>query len=82
MAASRPASVTGISRRAVAVSTNCAPGPPMPAAFLRPRLGVRELITLLRNLFGSSGFGFRELRLLATALRSKTLPGGPTETRA
>ena len=59
-----------------------AAAPPMPAAFLRPRLGLRELATLLRNLFGNSGFGFRELRLLAAALRSKSLPGGPTETRA
>ncbi|MDH5171835.1 MAG: VOC family protein [Gammaproteobacteria bacterium] len=49
-------------------------GPPMPQAFLRPRLGWRELGQLLRNLLTDSGFGFRELRLLARALRSKSLP--------
>jgi len=49
-------------------------GPPVPGAFLRPRLGWRELLGLLRNLFGNSGFGFRELRLLGKAMDSKSLP--------
>jgi catechol 2,3-dioxygenase-like lactoylglutathione lyase family enzyme len=49
-------------------------GPPMPAAFLRPRLGWHEIVKLLRTLTSRSGFGFRELRLLATAMRSKSLP--------
>ena len=49
-------------------------GPEVPAAFLRPRLGRHEIWKLLRNLFGSSGFGFRELKLMATAMRSKSLP--------
>jgi catechol 2,3-dioxygenase-like lactoylglutathione lyase family enzyme len=49
-------------------------GPPVPQAFLRPRLGLRELGHLLRNLLTDSGFGFRELRLLANSLRSKSLP--------
>ncbi len=48
--------------------------PPMPQAFLRPRLGWRELGHLLRNLLTNSGFGLRELRLMARALRSKSLP--------
>jgi hypothetical protein len=50
--------------------------PPLPAAFVRPRLGWRELGELLRNLFGNSGFGFRELKLLGAALRSTALPDG------
>ncbi len=54
-------------------------GPPLPAAFLRPRLGWREVGQLLRNLFGRSGFGFRELKLMAAAMRSKALPQGPVE---
>ncbi len=49
-------------------------GPPMPQSFLRPRLGWREVRKLIRNLFGSSGFGLRELRLLAKATRSTSLP--------
>lgn len=49
-------------------------GPPMPQAFIRPQLGWRELGRLLRNLLTDSGFGFRELRLMASALRSKSLP--------
>ena len=49
-------------------------GPDVPAAFLRPRLGWREALHLLRNLFGRSGFGFAELKQMATALRSKSLP--------
>ncbi len=49
-------------------------GPKMPARFLRPRLAFAEVIKLLRSLFGRSGFGFRELRLLKDALGSKSLP--------
>ena len=49
-------------------------GPDVPAAFLRPRLGWHELLELIRNLFGRSGFGFAELKLMAAALRSKSLP--------
>ena len=49
-------------------------GPPVPQAFLRPRLGWRELQRLIRNLVTDSGFGFKELRLMAKALRSKSLP--------
>jgi catechol 2,3-dioxygenase-like lactoylglutathione lyase family enzyme len=49
-------------------------GPPMPAKFLRPRLGWREVLKLLRNLLTNSGFGFKELRLLAKAAGSKSLP--------
>jgi catechol 2,3-dioxygenase-like lactoylglutathione lyase family enzyme len=49
-------------------------GPPMPQAFIRPRLGWRELLHLLRNLLTDSGFGLRELRLMASAMRSKSLP--------
>ena len=48
--------------------------PPVPGAFLRPRMGWRDLSTLLRNLLTHSGFGFRELRQLAKAMRSKSLP--------
>ena len=54
-------------------------GPPLPAAFLRPRLGLREVWQLLRNLFGRSGFGFRELKLLGSAMRSKQVPENPAE---
>ena len=49
-------------------------GPSVPAAFLRPRLGWREVLELVRNLFGRSGFGFAELKLMAAAMRSKSLP--------
>lgn len=49
-------------------------GPDMPSAFLRPRLALREVVRLLKSLFGSSGFGLRELRLLGEAMRSKSLP--------
>jgi catechol 2,3-dioxygenase-like lactoylglutathione lyase family enzyme len=49
-------------------------GPPLPGAFLRPHLGWRDLLKLIRNLTTNSGFGLRELRLLAAALRSKSLP--------
>ena len=49
-------------------------GPPVPAVFLRPRLNWHEFVKLLRTFTSRSGFGFRELRLLATALRSKSLP--------
>jgi len=49
-------------------------GPKMPSAFLRPRLALWEVLRLLKSLFGSSGFGFRELRLLGEAMRSKSLP--------
>ncbi len=55
--------------------------PPLPAAFLRPRLGWRETWQLLRNLLGRSGFGFRELKLLGAALRSKAVPEAPVEHR-
>jgi hypothetical protein len=48
--------------------------PPLPSSFLRPRLGWHEFRELLGNLFGKSGFGFRELRLLVAAMRSKSLP--------
>ena len=49
-------------------------GPVMPQAFIRPRMGARDLWQLLRNLFTDSGFGLKELRLMARALRSKSLP--------
>lgn len=53
-------------------------GPPVPQAFLRPRLGWHELKQLLRNVFSGSGsgsgFGLKEVRLMAAALRSKSLP--------
>ena len=49
-------------------------GPPVPQAFLRPRLGWRELGQLLRNLVTDSGFGLKELRLMGRALGSKSLP--------
>ena len=49
-------------------------GPPVPSAFLRPKLGFHEVLQLMRNLFGNSGFGFRELKLMASALRSTSLP--------
>ena len=49
-------------------------GPPVPSAFLRPRLGWHELRQLLGNLFGRSAFGLRELKLLGSALRSTSLP--------
>lgn len=49
-------------------------GPAMPQAFIRPHLGWRELTQLVRALLTNSGFGFKELRLMATALRSKSLP--------
>jgi hypothetical protein len=49
-------------------------GPPVPGAFLRPRLGVRRILELLKNLFTDSGFGFAELRQMAAALRSNSLP--------
>ena len=48
--------------------------PPLPGAFLRPRLGRREVAQLLRNLFTRSGFGIAELRLMAKAMRSTRLP--------
>jgi hypothetical protein len=54
-------------------------GPPLPSAFLRPRLGLREFWGLLRNLFGKSGFGLRELKQMGAAMRSKTLPEIPLE---
>lgn len=57
-------------------------GPPLPAAFLRPRLGWREVWHLLRNLFGKSGFGLRELKLMSAAMRSKALPESPVEHQA
>ena len=41
--------------------------PPVPAAFLRPRLGWHEIKQLLGNLFGRSSFGFKELKLLGAA---------------
>jgi catechol 2,3-dioxygenase-like lactoylglutathione lyase family enzyme len=56
--------------------------PPLPSAFLRPRLGWREVWQLLRNLFGNSGFGFRELKLLGAAMRSKAVPESSTEHQA
>ena len=49
-------------------------GPSMPSKFIRPRLAFAEVIKLLRSLFGRSGFGFRELRLLKDSLGSKSLP--------
>lgn len=49
-------------------------GPAMPSAFVRPRMGWREVGHLLRALLTNSGFGFKELRLMAQALRSKSLP--------
>jgi hypothetical protein len=48
--------------------------PPVPAAFLRPRLGWHEIKQLLGNLFGRSSFGFKELKLLGAAMRSSSLP--------
>lgn len=49
-------------------------GPAMPQAFIRPRMGWRDLWHLLHSLFTDSGFGLRELRLMGKALRSKSLP--------
>jgi len=49
-------------------------GPPLPGVFLRPRLALHELLRLLKSLFGKSGFGFRELRLMSRAMKSKCLP--------
>ena len=49
-------------------------GPPVPQAFLRPRLGWHELKQLLRNLLTDSGFGMKELRLMGKALGSRSLP--------
>ena len=57
-------------------------GPPLPSAFLRPRLGLREVWQLLRNLLGNSGFGFRELKLMGSAMRSKSVPENPVEPSA
>jgi catechol 2,3-dioxygenase-like lactoylglutathione lyase family enzyme len=57
-------------------------GPPLPSAFIRPRMGWREFRQLLRNLFGRSGFGFRELKLMSAAMRSKTIPESPAEHQA
>ena len=48
--------------------------PPVPGAFLRPRLGWHEFRQLLRNLFGGSSFGFKELKLLGSAMRSSSMP--------
>ncbi|MEE4192574.1 MAG: hypothetical protein V2I66_13425 [Halieaceae bacterium] len=56
--------------------------PPLPAAFVRPRLGLHEVWQLLRNLLGNSGFGFREVKLLGAALRSKALPETTAEHQA
>ena len=49
-------------------------GPEMPGVFLRPRLTAVEIWRLLRSLFGRSGFGFRELKLMGQALKSRSLP--------
>jgi hypothetical protein len=49
-------------------------GPPVPQAFLRPRMNWREALHVLRNLFTNSDFGFKELKLMAAAMRSKSLP--------
>lgn len=49
-------------------------GPPVPSAFLRPKLGWHEMMQLLRNLLGKSSFGFREMKLMARAMRSTSLP--------
>ncbi len=49
-------------------------GPPVPSAFLRPRLGRHEVRQLVRNLFGRSNFGLREMKLLSGAMRSRSLP--------
>lgn len=49
-------------------------GPPVTSAFLRPRLGWREALEVLGNLFTRSSFGFREAKLMMRAMRSKSLP--------
>jgi hypothetical protein len=49
-------------------------GLPVPSAFLRPRLGWHEVRQLVRNLLGKSNFGFREMKLLSGAMRSRSLP--------
>jgi len=49
-------------------------GPDMPSKFLRPRLALSEIVKLLRSLFGRSGFGLKELRLLKASLGSRSLP--------
>ncbi len=49
-------------------------GPPVTSTFLRPRLGLHELLEILRNLPGKSGFGLREMKLMMRAMRSKSLP--------
>ena len=67
--ASRPTNYHAMSAAGLA-----AWAPPLPPAFLRPRLGWQEFKELLGNLFGKSGFSFREVRLLGAAMRSKNLP--------
>ncbi len=49
-------------------------GPPVPQKFLRPRLDGRGFLRLVRNLFGGSAYGLRELRQMASAMRSRSLP--------
>jgi hypothetical protein len=49
-------------------------GPAMPGKFLRPRLNPGEIWRLLRSLFGRSGFGLRELKLMDQAMKSKSVP--------
>ncbi|EED33437.1 putative metapyrocatechase 2 [gamma proteobacterium NOR5-3] len=49
-------------------------GPDMPSVFLRPRTHLREILKLIKSVFGRSEFGIRELRLFGTALRSSSLP--------
>jgi hypothetical protein len=46
----------------------------MPGKFLRPRLNPGEIWRLLRSLFGRSGFGLRELKLMDQAMKSKSVP--------
>ena len=49
-------------------------GPQLPAAFLRPRLSVREVLRLVKAIFGRTPFGFLELRLIKNSLGSSSLP--------
>ena len=49
-------------------------GPPVTSTFLRPRVGLHEILQILRNLPGRSGFGLREMKLMMRAMRSKSLP--------
>lgn len=48
--------------------------PPMPRDFLRPRLGFKGALQVIRGLLTGGDFGRHELRQLSAATRSKSLP--------